>query len=346
MTTDDPDRPERREWERPGAHPVAPGVHRIPLPLPQDTLRAVNVYALTGDEGLTLVDAGWALEESRTALEEALAGLGHDLSDIRRFLVTHAHRDHYTQAVAIRRVLGTRVAIGADERANLDQVHAQAGRPGLTPLMARLVAHGAADLVERLTATRSESTDTALWQAPDEWLQAGDTVTAGARSLTVVPTPGHTRGHVVLHDVAGGLLFAGDHVLPHITPSIGFEAAPGASPLSAYLSSLELMLALPDALLLPAHGPVRPSVHDRVGELLDHHRERLADTLAVVRSGRSTGYQVAEGLRWTRHRWPFEELDLFGQLLATNETIAHLLVLAERGQVVAHEQDGQAWFGL
>ena len=35
------------DWQEPGAHPVAPGIHRIPLPLPQDGLRAVNVYAVT-----------------------------------------------------------------------------------------------------------------------------------------------------------------------------------------------------------------------------------------------------------------------------------------------------------
>lgn len=48
----------RHEWMRPGAYEVAPGVHRIPLPLPNDGLRAVNVYAITDGDGLTLVDGG------------------------------------------------------------------------------------------------------------------------------------------------------------------------------------------------------------------------------------------------------------------------------------------------
>ena len=52
-----------------------------------------------------------------------------------------------------------------------------------------------------------------------------------SRTLRVVPTPGHTQGHVVFTDSASGLLFAGDHVLPHITPSIGFE------PVSASLAA-------------------------------------------------------------------------------------------------------------
>ncbi|MCC5698042.1 hypothetical protein LH612_33405, partial [Klebsiella pneumoniae] len=36
-----------------------------------------------------------------------------------RVLVTHAHRDHYTQAVALRREFGVRVSLGRGEQANI-----------------------------------------------------------------------------------------------------------------------------------------------------------------------------------------------------------------------------------
>jgi len=97
--------PDRHAWVEPGAFPVAEGVYRIPLPLPTDGLRAVNVYAIAHDEGIVLIDAGWALEVSQQALVEALASIGYGLGDITRFCVTHAHRDHYTQANAVRRVM-------------------------------------------------------------------------------------------------------------------------------------------------------------------------------------------------------------------------------------------------
>src|SRR5262249_61462225 len=83
--------------------------------------------------------------------------------------------------------------------------------------------------------------------------------------------PRPRRGHVVLRDAAAGLLFAGDHVLPHITPSIGFEAVPSPHPLQDFLSSLQLVRSLPDMRLLPAHGPVAPSAHARIDELFAHH---------------------------------------------------------------------------
>ena len=46
------------ERATPGVYPVAPGVHRVPLPLPTDGLRAVNVYVIEDDGGLVLIDSG------------------------------------------------------------------------------------------------------------------------------------------------------------------------------------------------------------------------------------------------------------------------------------------------
>ena len=47
-------------WTAEGAWEVAPGIHRIPLPLPMDGLKAINVYVVEAADGLILVDGGWA----------------------------------------------------------------------------------------------------------------------------------------------------------------------------------------------------------------------------------------------------------------------------------------------
>ena len=44
-------------WADPGLFTVAPGVHRVPLPLPTDGLRAVNVYVVEEGDGLVLIDS-------------------------------------------------------------------------------------------------------------------------------------------------------------------------------------------------------------------------------------------------------------------------------------------------
>src|SRR5699024_8891183 len=139
-----------------------------------------------------------------------------------------------------------------------------------------------------------------------------------------------TTGHLVFADAARGLLFSGDHVLPHITPSIGFEPVPAELPLRDFLTSLRLVGDMPDRKLLPAHGPVTASAHQRVGELIDHHDERLAVIGDQVAAGWSTAYDVARQLDWTRRKKALSDLDVFNRILAVMETAAHLELLAYR----------------
>ena len=49
-------RADRHAWAEPGVEDLGGGVYRIPLPLPGDALKAVNVYAIAGDDG---VDPIW-----------------------------------------------------------------------------------------------------------------------------------------------------------------------------------------------------------------------------------------------------------------------------------------------
>jgi glyoxylase-like metal-dependent hydrolase (beta-lactamase superfamily II) len=339
MGTDVPEQP--ADWTEPGAYLVAPGVHRIPLPLPHDSLRAVNVYALQDPAGLVLVDSGWALRLTEQALGSALRQLGHELGDVAHVLVTHAHGDHYTQAIKLREVFGTRISIGLGERPNIERVF-EPGFGGYDDQYAQLVRYGAPELAKLLDQWATEAFDREefVWGRPDGWLADGEPLRLRDRNLDVIATPGHTRGHVVLRDQRAGLLFSGDHVLPHITPSIGFEPTVTPAPLRSYLASLELVRDLPDTLLLPAHGPVTASVHTRVDELLRHHEQRLAACLAAVQAGRGTAYEVARELRWTRRERLVDDLDTFNQMLAVIETGAHLDVLVLDGTLAVTEEDG------
>jgi glyoxylase-like metal-dependent hydrolase (beta-lactamase superfamily II) len=318
--------PAAAPWREPGPVTVAPGVHRIPLPMPEDGLLAVNVYAIEDGRHVTMIDGGWAVPGARAELERALGLLGYGLGDITRFLVTHAHRDHYTLAVLLRREFGTPVGLGAGERAAIAALTGRADR--FSSQVRLLRAAGAGDLADRIAGGDSRVDPLPEgWEEPDDWLEAG-LLRAGDRELRVIPTPGHTRGHIVFADEAAGVLFAGDHVLPHITPSIGFEPMPSQAPLSDYLDSLALIRALPDLTLLPAHGFVTASTHARVGELVAHHDARLREMGAAVASlGSATAAQVAAVMGWTRHRRAFTELDPFNQMLAVTETVAHLRLL-------------------
>jgi glyoxylase-like metal-dependent hydrolase (beta-lactamase superfamily II) len=334
------DSAERNAWTRPAAEQLADGVYRIPLPMPGDHLKAVNVYALEEPDGLTLIDGGWAQPAARAALEAGLTGIGARPSAIKRVLVTHAHRDHYTLAVILRREFGTPIALGAGEQASMAVITSDVPSPNYGSQVSLLRAAGAGRLA-RLAQEEATYVDPKRdgWEMPDQWLDAG-VVPAGGSELTVVPTPGHTRGHLIFADLPRGLLFSGDHVLPHITPSVGVETVSTPSPLASFLESLALVRALPDLRLLPAHGPAGGSSHARVDQLVAHHDARLAEIRqAVAAGGEQPALSIALRLGWTRHRREFGELDFFNQVLAIGETIAHLTVLGRSG-LVTQRADG------
>ena len=331
-TQDDPE----ADWTMPGVYEVSDGVYRIPLPLPNDGLRAVNVYAVRDGDGLVMVDSGWALAEARELLEQAVNLLGFGLTAIRQFLVTHFHRDHYTMALAIRREFGTRVTLGRGEADTLRLIREA---PPYTGLMSQLRRGGAAELGKQIQAMR-ESPDPADWANPDHWLDAPDDINLATATWRAYPTPGHTRGHVVFVDANRNMMFAGDHVLPRITPSIGFEQNSAELPLRDYLDSLNLVRSLPDRRLLSAHGPVAPSVHARVDQLIDHHDTRLARIDESVEAHAGTAADIARRLLWTRRERRFDELDLLSRCLAVTETLAHLEVLAASGRVRRTNDDG------
>jgi glyoxylase-like metal-dependent hydrolase (beta-lactamase superfamily II) len=334
LRQDDPE----GDWTAPGVYEVGAGLYRIPLPLPQDGLRAVNVYAARDGDGLVLVDSGWALAEARELLEQAVKVLDCSLDGVRRFLVTHVHRDHYTLAVALRREFGMRISLGRDEAGTLRAAQDPA-QPPWAGLLAQLHRGGADSLGRELSAVPSQH-DVTDWADPDDWLDAPGVVELETGTWQMHATPGHTRGHVVFVDAARDVMFAGDHVLPRITPSIGFEQQPAELPLRAYLDSLKLVRGLPDRRLLPAHGPVSPSVHARVDELLDHHDTRLRQIEKTIEAGAGTAAGAARQLLWTRRGRHFDELDLFSRCLAVTETLAHLDVLVIAGRLQRTGEDG------
>ncbi|UOX90783.1 MBL fold metallo-hydrolase [Amycolatopsis sp. FBCC-B4732] len=321
------------DWTTPGAHPVAPGIHRIPLPLPITGLTTVNAYVLEGPDGLVLIDPGWAGPANERAVTTALAELGHRLGDVRVCLATHHHWDHYTQAFAWRETLGVQLRIGENERFSIDGFDTASPFPNHPELLARC---GAEELAERVLAIDVSGAGTP-YGPPDGWLRDGDRIPVRDGELEVIATPGHTRGHVVYAHSPAGVLFAGDHVLPAITPSLGFEVAPEATPLRSFISSLKLLLARPDTVLLPAHGPVGTSTHTRVHEILDHHRDRLDEVNELLVAGATNAYEVARQLPWTRHRRQLDALQLEHQLSAVMEIEAHLDVLAHLGRVTLDE---------
>jgi glyoxylase-like metal-dependent hydrolase (beta-lactamase superfamily II) len=333
----------RDAWARPGVYAVAEGVHRIVCPLPNDGLKAVNVYALEdGDGGVALIDTGWAADSIIAALRHGLAALGAGFGDVSAIVCTHSHYDHYGLSAYLSDASGAPVYLGEHERLNLES----AIDPGvfqrfLDDRRALLVRHGARGIADELAAVGfafAQVQERGFARLPDHWVADGAVLRVGGRSLQARLTPGHSRGHLMF--LSGDLLFAGDHILPHITPSLGFEAFTDGHALEHFLASLRASRELPVRLVLPGHGPVFEDLAGRVDALLAHHDTRLAACVAALADGPRTAAEVATRLTWTRRERPFADLDLFNRMLATTETVTHMELLADRGVAVRSEADG------
>lgn len=323
---------------------ITDNVACVALPLPLPDLRVVNCYLHHSSAGVTLIDPGWSYPPAEQTLIKALADLEFSVSDVHRIVVTHQHWDHYSLGVRWRDRHGIELALGADERHSIeaferrpDEVH-----PNQIP---KLIEAGAAGLAAEVQQLEWEPYEQGVaFSPPDRWLHDGEPIEGTAGDLMVRATPGHTRGHIVFEDAHRGLMFTGDHLLPRITPSLAFERAPERLPLRSYLSSLQLILALPDARMLPAHGSADRTTWARATELIDHHEHRLQQVGELVAHGNTTSMEVAEKMLWTRKERKLDELNTVHRMTAVLEVQAHLDLLIAQGRLADSEDAGVRYF--
>lgn len=331
--------------ESPVIETVTEHIHRLELPLPLDGLGIVNCYVVVGRDQVTLIDPGWSSAAGEHALVAGLRALGCDRSDVRRTLATHAHPDHVTLAAQWQREFGIPLHLGSLEMPSVLAFSDDISRfPRQATLLDLAGAPDLATVIRHLPLLDYERE--MAWAPADVWLEDQEIIDCGGVRIRAHSVPGHTRGHMVYEDLASGALFTGDHVLPRVTPAIGLELEPEASPLTHYLASLQILLDRPDAAMLPAHGPVSASVQERASELLAHHADRFDAVRAEVARGRHTAYAVATAMRWTRRQQPLSSLDPVHQMTAIVETLYHLDVLASRGELARAARGDVAEFEI
>lgn len=336
---------QHQAWQQrtlPPVEELRPDLWSIPVPIPDNPLRYVSVYAFAVPGGIGLIDTGWESEPGWEALTAGLAGIGAAVADVRGVLVTHLHFDHLGLAARVREASGAWVAM---HPADAEVVARQDQRDGAAAVAAEvefLVGLGAdrADAVADVGPPEAMDRFTRM-AVPDRLLRDGELADFAGWQLRAVHTPGHTPGHLCFSEERTGLFFSGDHVLPRITPNISSGPESEADPLRSFLSSLAAVRDRTPTEVLPAHEWRFAGLTERVDQLTAHHEHRLAELLAAVREHPgSTPWALAAFLTWSR---PWSAYERRMRIFAVTETDAHLRLLASRGLVASAGGPAPTW---
>ncbi|WBL81078.1 MBL fold metallo-hydrolase [Bradyrhizobium xenonodulans] len=167
---------------------VIEDVHVVPM-------GGVNAFLIESDDGLTLIDAGFAGKEA--AIFEAIRELGHSPDQLKHLILTHGHPDHIGGAAAVVRETGARTYMHP-----LDISLAESGGP-FRPMT------GVGLLRQVMCRLFYDPDQRVPPVAIDHPLRDGDILPI-AGGIEVIHIPGHCAGQVALLWRSGRMLFAGD----------------------------------------------------------------------------------------------------------------------------------------
>ena len=266
---------------------VAPGLRRIVARNPGPFTFRGTGTYVVGAGEVAVIDPGPDLPEHVAAL---LAGLGDE--QVTHILVTHTHRDHSPAARPLKQATGA-PTYGFGPHAG--------GRRG--------------------EAGSEEGGD---WDfAPDIVVRDGDRIAGKGWQFEAVHTPGHTSNHLCFALPDLGILFSGDHVMGWSTSVI----APPDGDMAAYMASLDKLLARPDRVYWPTHGPAILEPQRHVRAFIAHRREREAGIVDCLKAGLDAVPDIVARL--------YVGLDPALRPAAGRSVLAHLIDLVGRDVVVS-----------
>jgi glyoxylase-like metal-dependent hydrolase (beta-lactamase superfamily II) len=320
------------------------GIHTLRIPTPFAVGR-VNTY-LIEDEPLTLVDSGPNSGKSLDELEHQLAERGHSIDDIELIVLTHQHIDHIGLVEIIVGHSGADVA-AIDKMVHfIEHFGEDAGRDDEFASRIMLRNGIPSDVVQAL---RSVSAAFRSWGASARVtrpLGDGANLELRGRTLEVMHRPGHSPSDTVFWDGERRILFAGDHLIKHISsnPLISrpLDGGDGSTEqerpkaLVTYLESLRKTRELPAEIVLPGHGePVTDHV-SLIDERLEFHRRRAEKICDLIAEQPRNGYELAHAL--------FGNVAVTQAYLTLSEVLGHVDLLVEDGRVSEQERDGIVYF--
>lgn len=317
------------------------GVHVLAVPTPFAVGR-VNCY-LIDDDPLTLVDAGPNSGTSLVTLERALAEHGRRIEDLERIVLTHQHIDH----IGLAQILADRsgAEICALDRLAPWLARYSEGMEGDDRFAAEVMLHHGipADLVQALRAVVLQVRGWGASATVTHTVSDGGTLGFAGRSWTVHHRPGHSPSDTVFHDERSGELFAGDHLIGHVSSNaVISRPLEGGSPdrrprsLLIYLESLRATREMDVEVVLPGHGKPVTGHRELIDQRFALHERRARKIASMVAEAPLTAYEIAQTM--------WGNVAVTQAYLTLSEVLGHTDILLERGEIVEQEDDGVVHF--
>jgi glyoxylase-like metal-dependent hydrolase (beta-lactamase superfamily II) len=312
---------------------ASPAVKWIRMALPF-ALDHINLWLLRdeidGRQGWSVVDCCISRDESKAQWEKVFETQLEGLP-ILRVIVTHMHPDHIglaswlcerwnaplwisaTDYNAARMASQSTTGFGGESAANFFASHGLVDPEAIEKIRGR--ANYYPGMVPHIPPTFRR-------------LQGGDRIAIGGRDWTCISGFGHAPEHMALYCDSIKVLISGDMMLPRISTNVSvYDIEPESDPLRLFLESIDKFACLPeDTLVLPSHGKPFRGLHERIRQLHDHHRDRLAEVVLAC----ETAPQSAADILPVMFK---RELDLHQTTFAMGESVAHLHALWFSGKL-------------
>lgn len=273
-----------------------------PIPLEALVTRVLapnpSPYTYTGTQTHIVGERALAVIDPGPDDDDHLAALLAAIAGrtVAAIVITHHHRDHSPLAIRLK---------------------AQTGAPVV----------GAAPFHLSDEGPRADAAFDASY-APDRVLAEGDTVTGEGWTLEAIATPGHTSNHLAFALRETKALFSGDHVMGWSTSVV----SPPDGDMTAYMDSLEKLIARDDRVYYPGHGDLIEEPQRLVRGMLGHRKQREGQIRRLLEEGTRDVPAIT--------RAAYVGLDARLLPAAERSVLAHLIDLERRELAF---RDGEEW---
>lgn len=266
---------------------VAHGVRRVIANNPGPYTYTGSGTYIIGEGEIAVIDPGPNDDVHLEALLKTIDG-----ERVTHILITHTHLDHCGLAMKFAAATGAPL-IGFGAHPVRDKKH---DAPAL-----------------------DEGADYAY--APDEIIGDGAVVEGPNWRIEAVHTPGHLSNHLCFALPEQKALFTGDHMMGWATTVV----APPDGDMSAYIQSLDKLLAREDEIYFPTHGAPIHNPKRFVRAVKTHRLMRDAQIVEQLKKGRDNIKDITGAL--------YADVDKRLHGAAALNVLAHLIRLVRNGSV-------------